>query len=134
MWPSAVMDDRPKAGLEQAKATATDATAAVVLRALGRYGSPLGLPSLDQSDDHDDRWEPLGPGRIGRFLEGQLYGRDSQLVQTLSAIHAERQHDPVKIAVVSGAAHIPAVVDYLTEKLGYYVENATWLTVAHAPD
>jgi len=35
---------------------------------------------------------------------------------------------------VFGAAHIPAVVDYLTETFRYYVENASWLTVAHAPD
>jgi hypothetical protein len=26
------------------------------------------------------------------------------------------------------------VVDYLTETFRYYVENAMWLTVAHAPD
>ena len=54
-------------------------------------------------------------------------------MKTLGAIHDERQHEPVKSAVVFGAAHIPAVVDYLTEKLGYHVENATWLTVARAP-
>jgi hypothetical protein len=35
--------------------------------------------------------------------------------------------------VVFGAAHIPAAVDHLTEKLGYYVGNAMWLTVANAP-
>ena len=128
-----ILDNQPKSGLEQAKARVNDATAAVVLRALGRYGSPFGLPSLDQADDHDDRWEPLGGGRIGRFFEGQLHGRDSQLVRALGVIHAERQHEPVKIAVVFGAAHIPAVVDYLTGQFAYYVGDAAWLTVAHAP-
>jgi hypothetical protein len=130
-WP---VDDGPKSGLEQATSRAGDAASAVLLRALGRYGSPLGLPSLDQSDDHDDRWGQLGNGRIGRFFEGRLlHGRDYQLVQALDATHAERQHEPAKIAVVFGAAHIPAAVDHLTEKLGYYVENAEWLIVAHAP-
>jgi len=81
-----------------------------------------------------DRWGQLGNGRIGRFFEGRLlHGRDYQLVQALDATHAERQHEPAKIAVVFGAAHIPAAVDHLTEKLGYYVENAEWLIVAHAP-
>jgi hypothetical protein len=126
-------DDRPKSGLEQAKARAGDAAAAVVLRALGRYGSPLGLPSLDQADEHDDRWEPAGSGPLGRIIQGQLYGRDSQLVKALTALHAQRQHEPVKIAVVFGAAHIPAVVDCLAGKPGYYVENAQWLMVASAP-
>jgi len=128
-----VVDDQPKSGLDQAKARATDVTAAVVLRALGRYGSPLGLPSLDQADDHDDRWEWLASGRLDRFLGGQQQHRDSQLVQALAAIHAERQHDPAAVAVVFGAAHIPAVVDHLTGQFGYYVGDASWLTVAHAP-
>jgi hypothetical protein len=58
---------------------------------------------------------------------------DSRLVRALGAIHAERQHEPAKVAVVFGAAHIPAVVDYLTGQFGYYVGDASWLTVAHAP-
>jgi hypothetical protein len=96
--------------------------------------SPLGLPSLDQADDHDDRWEPAGGGRLGRILDAHLHGRDSVLVQALDVIHAERQHEPAEIAVVFGAAHIPAVVDCLTGKNGYCVASSRWLTVAHAPD
>jgi hypothetical protein len=38
------------------------------------------------------------------------------------------------VAVVFGAAHIPAVVDHLTGQFGYYVGDASWLAVAHAPD
>ncbi len=129
-----VMDDRVKSGREQVMAKATDSAAAVVLRALGRYGSPLGLPSLEQADEHDDRWERLASGRLGRAVQSQIYGRDTQLVKALGGIHQERQNEPVKIAVVFGGLHIPAVVDYLTGKLGYYVENARWLTVARAPD
>src|SRR5206468_1052473 len=125
-----VMDDRPKSGRDQAMAKAGDAAAAVVLRALGRYGSPLGLPSLDQHDEHDDRWERLAGGRIARGFESLTQERDAQLVKTLGAIHAARQHEPVKIAVVFGAGHIPAVVDYLTGTFRYYVGDARWLTVA----
>jgi hypothetical protein len=111
-----------------------DSAAAVVMRVLGRYGSPLGLPSMEQADEHDDRWERLAGGRLGRPFESQTHARDSQLVQALGVIHAERQNEATKVAVVFGAAHIPAVVDYLTATFRYYVENAVWLTVAHAPD
>src|SRR6266567_466314 len=104
------------------------------MRALGRYGSPFGLANLEQADEHDDRWERLASGRLGRAIQGQINVRDSRLVKALGAIHQERQNEPIEIAVVFGAAHIPAVVDYLTEKLGYYVANARWLTVANAPD
>jgi hypothetical protein len=104
----------------------------VVLRTLGRYGNPLGrLPSLDQADEHDDRWEPAG-GPLGRLFQSQLSGRDAQLVKVLTGIHAGRQHEPVTIAVVFGALHIPAVVDCLTGKHGYRVASARWLTVARA--
>jgi hypothetical protein len=129
-----VVDDRVKNGREQAMAKVADSAAAVVMRTLGRYGSPLGLPSIEQADEHDDRWERLATGWLGRAMQSEMHGRDSKLVQALGVIHQERQHEPVKVAVVFGAAHIPAVVDYLTEKLRYYVENANWLIVAHAPD
>ena len=86
-----VVDDRVKNGREQAMAKVADSAAAVVMRALGRYGSPLGLPSIDQADEHDDRWERLASGRLGRAFESQMYARDSHLVQALGVIHAERQ-------------------------------------------
>jgi hypothetical protein len=130
-----VVDDRVKSGREQAMAKVADSAAAVVMRALGRYGSPLGGPSLEQADEHDDRWERLlTAGRLGRAFEADTQQRDSQLVRALGVIHAQRLNEPVKVAVVFGAAHIPAVVDYLTETFRYYVGNARWLTVAHAPD
>jgi hypothetical protein len=126
--------DRLRSGREQAVAKVVDSAAAVALRALGRYGSPLGLPGLDQSDEHDDRWERLD-SLLGRIMENRvLHGRDSRLGQALGAIHRERCGEPIKIAVVYGAAHIPAVVDFLSEDYRYRPGNARWLTVARAPD
>lgn len=114
---------------------AMDAADAVVPRLLGRYGSPLGLPSLDQSDEHDDRWEwRSAPNRVARFIRANVVNaRDSRLVESLTAIHRERCDQPGKVAVVFGAGHFPAVIDCLTERLGYYVAYARWLTVANAP-
>jgi hypothetical protein len=126
--------DRPRSGREQAVARVVDSAAAVALRALGRYGNPLGLPSLEQSDEHDDRWERRD-SVLGRIIEDRLlHGRDSRLVQALDAIHRERCGEPIKVAVVYGAAHIPAVVDFLSEGYRYRPGNARWLTVAHTPD
>jgi hypothetical protein len=126
--------DRPKSGREQAVAKVVDSAAAVALRALGRYGNPLGLPSLEQSDEHDERWERRD-SLLGRILDDRvLHGRDSQLVQALGAIHRERCGEPIKVAVVYGALHIPAVVDFLGEDYRYRPGNAVWFTVARAPD
>jgi hypothetical protein len=130
-----VAPDRERSGLEQAGDKAVDAAAAVVLRVLGRYGSPLGVPSLEQSDEHDDRWERRDSGRLARAFEDTvLHARDAQLVRALGAIHRERYTEAIKVAVVFGAAHIPAVVDSLGEDLRYQVVHAEWLVVAHATD
>jgi hypothetical protein len=132
-WEQAEPPAQARSGRDQAVATAVDSAAAVVLRALGRYGSPLGLPSLDQADEHDDRWDRRAAGRLARIVEdGVLHARDSALLATLGAIHQERCGDQAKVAVVYGAAHIAAVVDYLTGPFKYHVEKAEWLVVAHA--
>lgn len=110
-----------------------DPVAAVALRLLGRYGSPLGLPSLEQADDHDDRWADPG-SRLGRIFDSAvLHQRDERLVQVLGELVRDRPEWAATIAVIYGAAHIPAVVDYLTEQLGYRVDHAEWLIVANAP-
>jgi hypothetical protein len=124
-----------RSGRDQAVAAVVDSAAAVVLRALGRYGSPIGMPSLEQAKEHDDRWERRAAGRLERVIQDRvLDARDSELVRALGTIHRERYGEQAKVAVVYGAAHIPAVVDYLTEAFKYYVEKAEWLTVVHAPE
>jgi hypothetical protein len=125
--------DAPRSARDQILERATDVAGAVILRALGRYGSPLGVPNVDQSDEHDDRWDHLSGGRFERaIVQRMLYDRDAQLTRALGEAHEQRCRQPGKVAVVWGGAHIPAAVDYLTEKLGYYVEDATWLVVARA--
>jgi hypothetical protein len=131
-WEQAVPSP-DRSGRDKAMAAVADSAAAVVLRALGRYGSPLGLPSLEQADEHDDRWERRAAGWLGRIAQDRILdSRDRALLQALGAIHRERCGEQAMVAVVYGGAHIPAVVDYLTEAFTYHVEKAEWLTVARA--
>ena len=55
--------------------------------------------------------------------------RDLRLVDALSEIHARRALEPITVAVVYGAAHIPAVVAGLLDRHGYRPRDAEWLTV-----
>ncbi|MBY8882423.1 hypothetical protein [Actinacidiphila acidipaludis] len=55
--------------------------------------------------------------------------RDLRLVDALSRIHTERADEPVTVAVVYGAEHIPAVVAGLLDRHGYRPRDAEWLTV-----
>jgi len=72
------------------------------------------------------RAEWLADGRIDEALGGE---RDRRLLDALSAIHAERHDEPITVAVVYGAGHIPAVAAGLHSRHGYRPHDAEWLTV-----
>ncbi|MFC4561665.1 hypothetical protein ACFO4E_07335 [Nocardiopsis mangrovi] len=55
--------------------------------------------------------------------------REALLVEALSALHAEHGHEPIDVAVVYGAAHMPAVVTAMAARHGYLPRQAEWLTV-----
>lgn len=55
--------------------------------------------------------------------------RDERLLDALGAIHAERAGEPIQVAVVYGAAHVPAVVSGLMDRYGYRPRDMDWLTV-----
>lgn len=55
--------------------------------------------------------------------------RDALLVEALSSIHQEGSHEPVKVAVVYGAGHVPGVVNALGARFRYFPRSAEWLTV-----
>lgn len=66
--------------------------------------------------------------RMKMLTETLLHSRDRTLARTLREVHAERVHRPETVAVVYGAAHMPAVVRTLG-KLGYRPVHAGWLSV-----
>jgi hypothetical protein len=121
----------PKSRAERLTNTAGDSIGAVALRLLGRYGNPLDLESLDEADDHDDRW---AGGRTDRWLRERIVDRrDNALNRRLTALHNEHRERPITVAVVYGAAHMPAVVEHLRGEFGYRVKDAEWLVVVNAP-
>ncbi|MER7976009.1 hypothetical protein [Streptomyces sp. NPDC095817] len=55
--------------------------------------------------------------------------RDRRLLDALGEIHAERGDEPLRVAVVYGAGHVPAIVHGLRDRHGYRPREADWLTV-----
>ncbi|WP_327004911.1 hypothetical protein OHA72_59560 [Dactylosporangium sp. NBC_01737] len=56
--------------------------------------------------------------------------RDRELVEALTEIHRTRAAEPIDVAVVYGAGHMPAVVHALAGTLGYRPRRGgEWLTV-----
>jgi hypothetical protein len=79
------------------------------------------LPSPDEEDRAD--WSPE--------LEAAFSGeRDDRLLADLCGLHEERSGEDIEVAVVYGAAHVPAIVQGLMNRYGYRPRSADWLTVA----
>ncbi|MEU4560717.1 hypothetical protein AB0F72_20250 [Actinoplanes sp. NPDC023936] len=80
--------------------------------------------NFEISDDSEPR--AFRAGWLNRMF---LHDRDEMLVAELERVHAERGADPIEVAVVWGAAHMPAVVRALAGRLGYRpVSGGDWLT------
>lgn len=71
----------------------------------------------------------LGGGGGGHLTAMLLDDRDDLLVAALSRLHEERAAEPLDVAVVYGAAHMPAVVRRLNAAYGYRPTAGEWLTV-----
>ncbi|MFG1797240.1 hypothetical protein [Nocardia sp. NPDC049149] len=70
--------------------------------------------------------------RIRLMNKTFLHDRDKELVSALADIHQERQGSSDIVAVVYGAAHMPAVIQGLNATFGYRAVGADWLTVFDA--
>lgn len=72
--------------------------------------------------------EPASP--VAERLENLVGGgrRDPKLQAALADIHRDRAHEALRVAVIYGAAHMPAVIELL-QTLGYQATDSEWLTV-----
>jgi len=58
-----------------------------------------------------------------------LHSRDAHLVEVIGDIHSKTRHEPLRVAILYGAAHMRAVSRYLIGTLGYRVVRGNWVTV-----
>ena len=55
--------------------------------------------------------------------------RDKRSLDALGEIHAEHGDEPIRVAIVYGAGHVPAIASGLMDRYGYRPREAEWLTV-----
>ncbi|MHC5259416.1 hypothetical protein ACYSUO_16190 [Streptomyces sp. UC4497] len=72
------------------------------------------------------RAEMLADDPVGHAMSDR---RDQRLLDALDAIHAEHHAEPLRVAVLYGAGHVPAIVAGLRKRHGYRPRDAEWLTV-----
>ena len=82
------------------------------------------------TDDLQSREESLAfDGDGAGLLDAILTRRDGHLLASVLACHDERKHERTRAGVLFGAAHIPAVVRLLRDRLGYRLDGSDWVTV-----
>ncbi len=86
-------------------------------------------PDLEMNDLPSLRQEQAADRYTG--LDHTIRGsRDAMLLAALYRLHEERNTENIEIAIVYGAAHVPAIVHGLNHRFGYRPTSADWLTVA----
>ena len=80
------------------------------------------LPSPEEEElaDHSAELDAAFGGR-----------RDERVLAALYQLHEQHNHEDTEVAVVYGAAHIPAIVRGLMGRYAYRPRSADWLTVTN---
>lgn len=93
----------------------------------------LAGPGIFLDDDLAVHDYPFTAGQERAFdtpaARSVLHHRDRLLLAALTEIHEKRGTEPIKVGVSYGAAHMPAVVNGLTQRYRYRVRDAEWMTV-----
>ena len=55
--------------------------------------------------------------------------RDVELLRALTEVHEQRHLEPIKVGVVYGAGHMPAVSNGLADRYRYRPRKAEWMTI-----
>jgi len=127
----AELDNQPESPREQFMSRVVDVAGAATIGLARKFIDPAEMPGVDQAEAYVESALNLTGGWFDRMLEYNFVTvRDARLVRVLGEIHQDRAAEPVKVGVVFGAGHMPAVAAHLCGQLGYIAASAEWLTVA----
>jgi hypothetical protein len=90
------------------------------------FGSRRSLAAELELNDTDVHDPPPGAEELLGLIGAK---RDRLLMTALDAVHEVHSGDPLTVAVVYGALHVPAIIHGLRSRHGYFVRDAEWLTV-----
>jgi hypothetical protein len=122
----------PRPGTRRLVSRTADIAGAATLGVIRKFIDPLDMPNVEQAEAYDETAENLTGGWFDRLLEHNICTvREARLMCVLDEIHRDRAAEPIRVGVVFGASHMPAVVDHMCRQLGYIAASAEWLTVVH---
>jgi len=77
----------------------------------------------------EDRGDTFASNELIALDNLLLKKRDKILIGHIDSLLDMHKNNPVKIAIVFGAAHMRAVLRYLVLKLDYFVQDSEWMTI-----
>jgi pheromone shutdown protein TraB len=92
-------------------------------------GSRRTLARFAAAEDLPDPALVMLRDRAPGLMRLLLNDRDAQLAAALDQVLARTSDEPADIAVVYGAAHMPALTRHLQSRYGFRPRAADWLTV-----
>jgi hypothetical protein len=127
IWPDLEPDTRPRSPWLRAAGWLDVIIMTPVYTAMMAAGAEPWLAR--QKFEISDRTE----ARTRLFSRIMIEDRDRDLLKALQGVHEERKDEAIEVAVVYGAAHMPAVVRGLHARFGYRaVRGSEWLTAIDA--
>jgi hypothetical protein len=100
--------------------------AAVIMLVLGPRAVVARVAAMDDEPTLADLNSELARPEIHALLSGD---RDRKLVDALATLHEQRSHEAIKVAVVYGAAHIPAAAHAMRAMYGYVARDGRYVSV-----
>jgi hypothetical protein len=97
--------------------------------AIRLYGTRRFLAQHWNLEDLPSSQEDLLRNKAPEATELLLDHRDTLLVRALASIHETRKDEPINVAVVYGAAHMPAITREMYGRFGYRPRAAEWVPV-----
>jgi hypothetical protein len=91
--------------------------------------NPQDIHQRLETYDLPSREEIAAEAKWPELFDLLLRRRDAHLLEQVVEIHERSCAENRTVGIAYGALHIPAVVHYLTGKLGYIASSAEWITV-----
>ncbi|MER7892898.1 hypothetical protein ABTX15_24060 [Micromonospora sp. NPDC094482] len=90
-------------------------------------------PEVELNDLPSATDETYAVSEFAEHFERTFGGdRDERLLAALSELIRTRSSEPIDVAIVYGAGHVPAIVRGLVDRHGYRPRTAEWITVLSA--
>ncbi|MFD0785198.1 hypothetical protein ACFQZ8_14930 [Micromonospora azadirachtae] len=90
-------------------------------------------PNVEVNDLPGPHDEAYADDEFTEQIERTLGGtRDERLLAALSELIRTRAAEPIDVAIVYGAGHVPAILRGLSDRHGYRPRTGEWLTVLEA--